>query len=649
MPGKKRTPGKSKQTPKKTASAKKPTAKKVDLSNFKSTDEIAVPDKMIDQVIGQEKAVEVMRKAAKRRRHVLLIGAPGTGKSMLGMALAELLPKEKLMDIICYPNPHDENQPLIREVPGGKGREVVEKIKIQGFSSSKGMTFLFIILFVFSIFAPWWIRSQFGDIMAAASMIGSWFFLGVLILFINLNKRTQTNTNVPKLVVDNYSVKTAPFFDATGAHAGALLGDVLHDPFQSGGLGTPAQLRVVAGMIHKAHMGVLFIDEIATLRPHTQQELLTSLQEGKFPITGQSEKSAGSIVRTEPVPCKYILVAAGNYDTIKHMHPALRSRIRGYGYEVYMNYEMKDNTENRTKIVQFIAQEIKKDGKIPHFTKEAAMEIVEEAKKRANRKGYLSIVLRDLGGVVRAAGDLALEEKSKYVERGHVLKAKKISKTLEQQISEKSIDFRKQYQILTTEGSLVGRVNGLAVMGVIPVFSGLVMPIEVEVMKNNKKSSRFIATGNLQKLAQESVTNVSAMVKKLFNEDLNTGFDFHIQFLQTEGVEGDSASIAVASGIISALKKIPVRQDVAMTGSLSVRGEVLPIGGVTAKVEAAIDSGIKQALVPVQNIGDIVIEKEKIKKIKIIPVSNIIDVLENAFDWNGKKEQLSQIKKRFEE
>ena len=77
----------------------------------------------------------------------------------------------------------------------------------------------------------------------------------------DLNKSSE----VPKILADikaSFKVKKAPFFDATGAHAGALLGDILHDPFQSGGLGTPAHERVVAGMIHKANMGVLFIDEI---------------------------------------------------------------------------------------------------------------------------------------------------------------------------------------------------------------------------------------------------------------------------------------------------------------------------------------------------------------------------------------------------
>src|SRR3989338_8945516 len=86
------------------------------------------------------------------------------------------------------------------------------------------------------------------------------------------------------------------------------------------GLGTPAHERVIAGMIHKANKGVLFIDEIGNLQPQSQQELLTAMQEKKYPITGQSERSSGAMVRTEPVPCDFILVAAGTVDTIKKTH-----------------------------------------------------------------------------------------------------------------------------------------------------------------------------------------------------------------------------------------------------------------------------------------------------------------------------------------
>ncbi len=411
----------------------------------------------------------------------------------------------------------------------------------------------------------------------------------------------------------------------------------------SGGLGTPAHERIVAGMIHKAHMGVLFIDEIATLQPGTQQELLTAVQEGKYSITGQSERSAGAMVRTEPVPCRFILVAAGNMETLKNMHPALRSRIRGYGYEIYMKETIEDNAENREKIAIFVAQEIVKDEKIPHFSREAVLYIIEEARKRANRKGHLTLRLRDLGGLIRAAGDIAMEEKAKVVEKKHIIQAKKVARTLEQQIADKYIERKKEYEVIIVKGKAIGRVNGLAVIGGGGSYSGIILPIESEVTPGGKESE-IIATGKLGEIAKEAVKNVSAIIKKYFGLDIKETYDIHVQFLQTyEGVEGDSASIAVATSIISALKGIPIKQNYAMTGSLSVRGEVLPVGGVSSKVEAAIDAGMEKVLVPKSNLQDIIIDKDRISRIKIIPVDTIIDVLKEALDWKGKEKILKKI------
>ncbi|MBU0662006.1 hypothetical protein KJ891_00950, partial [Candidatus Micrarchaeota archaeon] len=113
------------------------------------------------------------------------------------------------------------------------------------------------------------------------------------------------------------------------------------------------------------------------------------------------------------------------------------------------------------------------------------------------------------------------------------------------------------------------------------------------------------------------------------------------QFLQSySGVEGDSASVSVATAVVSALEGIPVKQSLAMTGSLSVRGEVLPVGGVSAKVSAAIAAGFKEVIVPKANLGDIVIKADLLKKIKIIPVSSLTEVIDNAFSPSAKKAKL---------
>ncbi len=448
-----------------------------------------------------------------------------------------------------------------------------------------------------------------------------------------------TQQNIKKIERFNYKGK---LYNLTTSSGNVIVNGVLCK--NSGGLGTPAHERVVAGMIHKAHMGVLFIDEIAILDPSTQQELLTALQEGKYSITGQSERSSGAMVRTEPVPCNFILVAAGNLETLKHMHPALRSRIRGYGYEVFMDDTIKDTPDNRLSIARFVAQEVVKDKKIPHFTKEAVDFIINEARKMANRKDHLTLRFREIGGLVRASGDVAVEENAKFVTPEHIIKAKQIARTLEHQIADKFIERKKEYDIIVISGKRVGRVNGLAVIGSGTNMSGIILPIESEVTKGGKEKE-VVATGKLGTIAKEAVKNVTALVKKFFGEDIKD-YDIYVQFLQTyEGVEGDSASVAVATSIISALKNIPVKQDVAMTGSLSVRGEVLPIGGVSAKVEAAIDAGISKVLVPYSNVDDLVIDKDRLKKIKVVAVYTIADVLKEALDWKGKESIFNKIKR----
>jgi Lon-like ATP-dependent protease len=598
--------------------------------DFKTTEEIKVPEKLIDQVIGQDHAVEVIKTAATQKRHVLLIGEPGTGKSMLGQAMAELLPTENLEDILVFPNPEDENMPKVKTVPACQGRRIVEKYreKAKSQESVKSYILLFVMLTVmFALFL------QFS---ATTLLMG--LFVIILTMMALSNMRFKNTVLVPKLLVDNCGRTKAPFVDATGAHAGALLGDVRHDPFQSGGLGTPAHERVEPGMIHRAHKGVLFIDEIATLSLKMQQSLLTAMQEKKFPITGQSELSSGAMVRTEPVPCDFILVAAGNLDTVDKMHPALRSRIRGYGYEVYMRTTMPDTIENRRKLVQFVAQEVKRDGKIPHFTKEAVEEIVREAQKRAGRKGHLTLRLRDLGGIVRAAGDIAVKKGKRYVEREDVLEAMKMAKPLEKQLADWYIENKKEYQVIKTEGGEIGRVNGLAVIG---EQSGIVLPIEAVVAPAaSKEEGKIIVTGKLGEIAKEAVQNVSAIIKRYKGEDISR-YDIHVQFLQTyEGVEGDSASISVATAVISALENIPIRQDVAMTGSLSVRGEVLPIGGATPKIEAAIEAGLKAVIIPKANEKDVFLSPDKAERIEIYPVERIDEVLEIALEDSPEKEEL---------
>jgi len=612
--------------------------------SFETTAEVKIPPHLVDQVIGQEEAVLVIRKAAEQKRHVILIGDPGTGKSMLAKSMVDFLPKGELQDVIAYHNPEDPNEPKARVVPAGKGKEIVQAQKVEAEQKKAqqrqwtiGLLIMFVVL---GLFMAMW----FAD--PTYFLIG---LIGGIILFFLFRYTGQRRENllVPKLLVSHKVEDSPPFIDATGAHAGALLGDVKHDPFQSGGLETPAHERLEPGAIHKANKGVLFIDEINMLRMESQQSLLTALQEGEFSILGQSERSSGAMVKSEPVPCDFVLVAAGNLDAVAGMHPALRSRIRGYGYEVYMRNTMPDTDENRQKLVRFVAQEVSKDKKIPHFNKGAVGEIVREAQRRSGRRGMLTLRLRELGGLVRVAGDIAIEQGASVVDAKQVTDAKRIARSLEQQVTDRAVERRKDYKTCLTEGAVVGIVNGLAVLNAessMAEFSGIVTPIVAEVTPaQHREGGKIIATGKLGEIARESVQNVSALIKKYTGQDISN-HDIHVQFIGTyEGIEGDSASIAVATAVISAFEEIEVDQTVAMTGSLSVRGQVLPVGGVTAKIEASAEMGLKKVLIPAENMKDVLLEDRYISKIEVIPVRVLSDVLSHALVGSRKQGLLDKL------
>lgn len=603
--------------------------------DIETTADVPIPEKLVDRVIGQEAANIVIRKAAEQRRHMMMIGDPGTGKSMLARAMTELMPDDTLEDTLCYPNEEDENVPRVRTVPAGRGDRIVKerRAQLRMAREKTNKTLLFITGFIAAILV--WMTIMTGDIL---TLLFGLLILGFGFMFLRSRLTAGDDSRIPKLLVKHERDDKPPFIDATGNLAGSLLGDVRHDPFQSGGMETPAHDRVESGAIHKANGGVLFIDEINLLRLEEQQALLTALQEKELPISGRSERSSGALTTTEPVPCDFILVAAGNLDALQGMHPALRSRIRGYGYEVFVNSDMPDTARNRRRVIRFIAQEVanemnKKSGiPIPHFDRSSIAVLLRESQRRAGRRGKLTLRLRELGGLVRVAGDLACADGSEFASAHHVLRARDIAKPLEQQVADRMIERRMDYSMIVNSGERVGRVNGLAVLGAntgLSDFSGIMLPVEALVTPSQKKGGSIFATGGLSDLAKESVTNVSAVIKKLTGKDV-ADFDIHIQFVDTHGVDGDSASITIATAVISALEEIPIDQNLAMTGSLTVRGEVLPIGGVTAKIEAAAKSGITRVIIPRANMNDVLIDDEYKDMITVLPVDTLDEVLEYA-------------------
>ncbi|MCQ2070725.1 MAG: ATP-binding protein [archaeon] len=465
-----------------------------DVKDLESTADILIPSDPLDRVLGQEEAITLAKIAAVQRRNLLLVGPPGTGKSMIARAISMNLPHAH-EEIRVVHNPENPERPFLDILDSAKvdseAKEIKESIgKLLDPPNapknvSERLGYLCKNCGMYSeptdITCPQCGKAKieraggntpFGDIFGmlesagiSAGPVGKervnttriladgteetvvFERAGDKIRMLDtkaLQKRNSLNkkSNAKTLV----KIDRDPFVMATGASETELLGDVRHDPY--GGhdkLGTPAYQRVIPGAIHEAHEGVLFVDEISHLGS-LQRFILTAMQDKKFPITGRNPQSSGASVKVENVPCDFILVAACNLQDLENILSPLRSRIIGNGYEVLVDVAMPDNSHNRAKYAQFVAQEIVMDGHIPHASIEAVEEVISEGKKRAKADGQLNSLtlrLRELGGLIRAAGDLAVMEKTEFITADQVQRAKKRSTPVEDQIKARYGSYQK--------------------------------------------------------------------------------------------------------------------------------------------------------------------------------------------------------------
>jgi Lon-like ATP-dependent protease len=452
-------------------------------------------------------------------------------------------------------------------------------------------------------------------------------------------------TEVPKLIVDNSSAH-APFVDATGHKNAQLFGSIAWDPFQTGGLGTPEHQRVTAGDVHVASLGILYIDEIKNLDPEEAVTLLTVLEDGQLPIALRGRwhggDTAAMAVSTEPVPAITFLVGAGNFDSISQVHPALMDRIYGYGKVVRMNNDMPNTLENRRKYVQFIAQEVKRFNLMP-FSRDACSEIVEEGRRRSNKRDALATRFRPLISIIKTAGTLAMNENCRIVERRHVLEALgEHCKTIQKQLLEHEMSERGKLLEIKPEGVKLGQIYGLAIMHdpYSGEMTGSVLGVKAQLVKKNalqrdhplKGYYRVTGVAKGQSFISDSIAKVRSVILQKYGVDIAQDYLTHIDFAQSYGVDGPSAGVTMAILLCSLIEGKPIRQDVAVTGeinlSVSDSFQITAVGGVHEKIKAAEAWGFKKVVIPQKNYEHSVDVRDY--KIDVVPAATLDDYLKEC-------------------
>lgn len=411
-------------------------------------------------------------------------------------------------------------------------------------------------------------------------------------------------------------------FDERGI-ADPLIGSV-HDPIYqgAGAYGVAGIPQPKPGAVTKAHGGILFIDEIGELHPVQMNKLLKVLEDRKVFLESSYYNSEDTNIPShiheifqKGLPADFRLVGATTRSA-EEIPPALRSRC----VEVFFRPLYP--------------------GEIETIAKNAALKggfrIEPGAEKLVSKYAQNG---RDAVNIIQMAGGIAL------VENRNSILVKDIEWVAEFGRYNPRIDKK------VCAARQIGCINGLAVYG---NSTGMVIDIEVSAMKTVNGKGSIKVTGiveeeeiegrghkaKMSSSARSSVENTLTVLKKFLDVDCGE-YDIHMNFPGGIPIDGPSAGVAIAIALYSAIKNVPVDGDIAMTGELSIRGKVKPVGGVTAKIEAAKLAGIKKVIIPKDNWQDLYNNMG----VEVIPVDEISEVLDIVFSAKDKKaaEEIPEI------
>ncbi len=383
-----------------------------------------------------------------------------------------------------------------------------------------------------------------------------------------------------------------------------LLGSV-HDPIYQGSKKDLAEVGIPEpkpGLVTDAHGGILFIDEIGELDIILQNKLLKVLEDKKVDFSSAyydpDDENIPKYIKflfENGAPADFILIGATTREP-HEINPALRSRCAEIYFEPLTSKDIESIVINASEKLN-----IKLEDGVSKIISEHCI----EGRKATN--------------IISDAYGYALYKNKDKNDINNIVITKDIIK--EVLSSSRTSPFIKTSDNFDEQ---VGIVKGLGVSG----FLGSILDFEAETFKSKKASKgKFRFNETAGSMTKDSVFNASTVIRKLTGIDLND-YDVHLNAIGGAKIDGPSAGVAITTCILSSILNKPIRQDVAITGEISIKGKVKPVGGIFEKIYAARRKGLKYVIIPKENENDI---PKDLTDIEVICAENINDVIDFIF------------------
>lgn len=455
------------------------------------------------------------------------------------------------------------------------------------------------------------------------------------------------------LFIDNSNTTGAPVIMESNPTYNNLVGRIEYENEQ-GTLKTDFTM-IKPGAIHRANGGYLILQASQVLtNPQSWDLLKRTIETGEVSIESLRMQLGIADIATlkpEPIPVNMKVILIGNPYIYQLLYTYDEDFQKLFKIKVDFDAVMDANGENEQKIARFISDYCNRK-ELKHLERAAVAKVIEYSHRIAGSQSKLSTRFNKITELLVEADVWAELDRSPYIMETHVEKAYNEKIYRNNKIETKIDEMYKTGKIIIDlQGRKVGLINGLSVIDAGDHIFGKPSVITVTTFAGNKGIINIEREVKMSgKIHDKGVMILEGYLSEKFGQDYPLTLTAKICFEQSyNGVDGDSASSTELYGLLSSLSEIPLKQYIAVTGSVNQKGEIQPVGGVTEKIEGFFSlckyfglTGDQGVMIPHQNIDDLVLCDEVIQAVKagkfhIYPISTVEEGMEILTDQPFEK------------